>query len=182
MNNTYTHTKTVAEKIAESRILLLSGTIDTDLANYIIMNLLMLDAESHDDIYLYINSPGGSVADGLAIIDTMNHIKSNVVTIAIGTAASMAAVILSAGAKGKRKSLPNASILLHQVMGGVQGQATEIEITYRHINDLKQKLNRILANNTKQKIGKIEEDTDRDFWLDAEGALDYGIVDSIITN
>lgn len=175
-----TKDKTLTDKMLESRIIFLSGPITSDLANAVIMNLLSLDAESHDDIYLYINSPGGSVPDGLAIIDTMNYIKSDVVTIAIGTAASMASVILSAGTRGKRKALPNASILLHQVMGGVQGQATEIEITYRHINDIKKKLNKILSDNTKQNITKIEQDTDRDFWLDAYDAKNYGLVDTII--
>lgn len=173
--------KSLSEKMLDSRIIFLSGPITSDLANSVIMSMLSLDAESHDDIYLYINSPGGSVPDGLAIIDTMNYIKSDVVTVAIGTAASMASVILSAGTKGKRKSLPNAYILLHQIMGGVQGQATEIEITYRHINSIKQKLNRILADNTRQKISKIEEDTDRDFWLDATEAKSYGLVDCIIS-
>ena len=175
-----TKDRTLTDKMLESRIIFLSGPITSDLANVVIMNLLSLDAESHDDIYLYINSPGGSVPDGLAIIDTMNYIKSDVVTIAIGTAASMASVILSAGTRGKRKALPNASILLHQVMGGVQGQATEIEITYRHINDIKKKLNKILSDNTKQNITKIEQDTDRDFWLDAKEAKNYGLIDAII--
>lgn len=170
----------IVEKILKSRIIMLSGVIDSNLANSTIMQLLALDGESHDDIYLYINSPGGSVADGLAIIDTMNLIKSDVVTVAVGTAASMAACILAAGKPGKRKALPNSSILLHQVMGGVQGQASEIEIAYKHISKLKAKLIDMLARYTSKSKRQIEEDCDRDFWLDAKEAKDYGLIDSIL--
>lgn len=171
--------ETIGEKILNSRIVMLNGVIDTNLANAVILQLLALDAESHDDIYLYINSPGGSVPDGLAIVDTMNYIQSDVVTIAIGTAASMAAVILSAGKKGKRGALPHASILLHQVIGGAQGQASDIEITYKHIKNVKNKLIDIIAKNTDQNKKQIEKDCDRDFWLDANEAKDYGLLDLI---
>lgn len=174
MNN-----NTLETRMEESRIIFLTGQIDSNNANYIIMKLLMMDSVSHDDIYLYINSPGGSVTDGLAIIDTMNHIKSDVITIAIGTAASMAAVILSAGTKGKRFALENANILLHQIMGGVQGQATDIEIAYNHIAKLKDKLLDILAKNTGKKKDRIKDDSDRDYWLDAQEAISYGLIDAL---
>lgn len=166
-------------KMLESRIVFLSGEIDSNLANYVVMQLLMLDSINHDDIYLYINSPGGSVSDGLAIIDTMNHIKSDVQTIAIGTAASMAAVILSNGTKGKRFALENTNILIHQIMGGVQGQATDIEIAYRHIANLKDKLLDILSHNTGTKKEKIKEDSDRDYWLNSREAIKYGLIDAL---
>lgn len=174
MNN-----NTLETRMEESRIIFLTGQIDSNNANYIIMKLLMMDSVSHDDIYLYINSPGGSVTDGLAIIDTMNHIKSDVITIAIGTAASMAAVILSAGTKGKRFALENANILIHQIMGGVQGQATDIEIAYNHIAKLKDKLLDILAKNTGKKKDRIKDDSDRDYWLDAKEAISYGLIDAL---
>lgn len=166
-------------KMLESRIVFLTGEINSDNANYVVMQLLMLDSINHDDIHLYINSPGGSVSDGLAIIDTMNHIKSDVVTIAIGTAASMAAVILSAGAKGKRLALENTNILIHQIMGGVQGQAADIEIAYKHIADLKDRLIDILAKNTGNRKDKIREDSDRDYWLNTREAIKYGIIDAM---
>lgn len=174
MNN-----NTLESRMDESRIIFLTGQIDSNNANYIIMKLLMMDSVSHDDIYLYINSPGGSVTDGLAIIDTMNHIKSDVITIGIGTAASMAAVILSSGTKGKRFALENTNILLHQIMGGAQGQATDIEIAYNHIAKLKDKLLEILAKNTGKKKDKIKDDSDRDYWLDANEAISYGLIDSL---
>lgn len=166
-------------KMLESRIVFLTGEINSDNANYVVMQLLMLDSINHDDIHLYINSPGGSVSDGLAIIDTMNHIKSDVVTIAIGTAASMAAVILSAGAKGKRLALENTNILIHQIMGGVQGQAADIEIAYKHIADLKDRLLDILVKNTGNKKEKIKEDSDRDYWLNTKEAIKYGLIDAM---
>lgn len=167
-------------KMLESRIVFLSGEINQELANGVVLQLLMLDSMNHDDIYLYINSPGGSVADGLAIIDTMNLIKSDVQTIAIGTAASMAAVILASGSKGKRFALPNASILLHQIMGGVQGQASDIEKTYNHLNNMKLKLLNILSKTTGNKVKKVESDIDRDFWLDASESIEYGVIDTIL--
>ena len=163
----------------ESRIVFINGEINSSTANSTVMYLLMLDSINHDDIYLYINSPGGSVSDGLAIIDTMNHIKSDVVTIAIGTAASMAAVILSNGKKGKRFALENANILIHQIMGGVQGQATDIEIAYKHIAKLKDKLLDILSKNTGKDKEKIKVDSDRDYWLDAKEAISYGLIDAV---
>ena len=166
-------------KMLESRIVFINGEINSSTANSTVMYLLMLDSINHDDIYLYINSPGGSVSDGLAIIDTMNHIKSDVVTIAIGTAASMAAVILSNGSKGKRFALENANILIHQIMGGVQGQATDIEIAYKHIAKLKDKLLDILSKNTGKDKEKIKVDSDRDYWLDAKEAISYGLIDSL---
>ena len=166
-------------KMLESRIVFINGEINSSTANSTVMYLLMLDSINHDDIYLYINSPGGSVSDGLAIIDTMNHIKSDVVTIAIGTAASMAAVILSNGSKGKRFALENANILIHQIMGGVQGQATDIEIAYKHIAKLKDKLLDILSKNTGKDKEKIKVDSDRDYWLDAKEAISYGLIDAV---
>lgn len=166
-------------KMLESRIIFLSGEIDSTLANSVVMQLLMLDSINHDDIYLYINSPGGSVSDGLAIVDTINHIKSDVQTIAIGTAASMAAVILSSGTKGKRFALENSNILIHQIMGGVQGQAADIEIAYKHIAQMKNKILDILSHNTGKNKEKIREDSDRDYWLDAKEAISYGLIDAL---
>lgn len=170
----------INERILNSRIIFINGEINKDLANNVIMELLLLDSISNEDISLYINSPGGSVQDGLAIIDTMNLIKSDVRTIAVGTAASMAAVILACGSKGKRSALPNASILLHQIMGGMQGQASDIEITYKHLINIKNKLLKILSNVTGNNIKKLEADIDRDFWLDANESIKYGVIDTIL--
>lgn len=171
----------IYSRLLRERIIFLSGPIMDPVANTIIAQLLFLESkDSKKDIQLYINSPGGSVTAGLAIYDTMQYIKPHVATICVGMAASMAATILAAGAKGKRYSLPNAEILLHQVMGGAEGQAVEIEISARHIVQIKEKLNRILAKHTGQKLEKIERDTDRDFYMSAEEAKNYGIIDEIV--
>lgn len=171
----------IYSRLLKERIIFLGGPIDDHAANSVIAQLLFLDNEdSKKDIKLYINSPGGMVTAGLAIYDTMQHVKAPVSTICVGVAASMGAVLLAAGAKGKRFVLPNSEILLHQVMGGAEGQATEIEITARHILKIKARLSEILAKHTGQKLAKIEKDTDRDFWLTAEEAKAYGVVDSIL--
>lgn len=167
-------------KLLTNRIVFLNGEINDDQANLIISELLYLDSLSHEDIYLYVNSPGGSVTSGLAIYDTMNYIKSDISTVAIGMCASMAAIILAAGKKGKRLSLPNSEIMIHQVLGGMEGQATEIKIQAERILELKKKLNTILASLTNQKVSKIDADTERDHYLDAKMARDYGLIDKII--
>ena len=170
----------IFSRLLKDRIILLSGEINDYLANIIVSELLYLDSISHDDISLYINSPGGSITSGMAIMDTMNFIKSDVKTICIGMAASMAAFLLSCGQKGKRMILPNAEVMIHQPLGGATGQATEIKIAAERILKLKEKLNKILAQNTKQSIEKIEHDTERDYYLSSDEAKDYGIVDTII--
>ena len=167
-------------KLLEDRIILLSGEITSNTANIIISELLYLDSISHDDISIYINSPGGEITSGMAIYDTMNYIKSKVSTICIGLAASMAAFILSSGEKEKRYILPNAEVMIHQPIGGVQGQATEIKIAAKRILKMKQKINEILAKNTNKNIKKIEEDTERDYFMDSSEALEYGIIDKIL--
>ncbi len=171
----------IYSRLLKERIVFLGGPIVDEVANSVIAQLLFLDHEDpKKDIKLYINSPGGSVTAGLAIYDTMQHVKSPVSTICVGVAASMGAVLLSAGAKGKRFALPNSEILLHQVMGGAEGQATEIEITARHILKIRERLNQILVKHTGQKLAKIEKDTDRDFWLTAQESKEYGIIDDIL--
>lgn len=171
----------IYSRLLKERIIFLGGPVSDGLANLIIAQLLFLEHEdSKKDIKLYINSPGGSVTAGLAIYDAMQHVKPDVSTVCIGMAASMAAVLLSAGKKGKRFALPNSEILLHQVMGGAEGQATEIEITARQILKMKDKLNQILTEHTGQTRAKIDKDTDRDFYLNAEEAKKYGVIDSII--
>lgn len=170
----------IFSRLLKNRIILLSGEIDDNLANSIVAQILYLDSLNHDDISLYINSPGGSVTAGMAIFDTMNFVKSDVSTICLGMAASMAAFLLSSGKKGKRYILPNAEVMIHQPLGGAQGQATEIKIAAEHILKLRDKLNNILAKNTNQKIEKIEMDTERDNFMDSDEALKYGIVDRII--
>ena len=171
----------IYSRLLKERIIFLGGPITDDEANSVVAQLLFLDHEdSKKDIQLYINSPGGSVTAGLAIYDTMQHIKPDVSTICVGMAASMGAVLLSAGAKGKRFALPNAEVMLHQVMGGTEGQATDIEIATRHILKLKDRLNQILVKHTGQPVARIEKDTDRDFFLSAEDAKGYGIIDNII--
>ena len=167
-------------RLLEDRIVFITGEINDEKANLIISELLYLDSISTDDIYLYINSPGGSVTSGLAIFDTINYIKSDVKTIAIGMAASMAAFILASGAKGKRCALKNSEIMIHQPLGGVSGQATEIKIAAERIIKLKKKLNTILASLTSQPINKINDDTERDNFMSADEALKYGIIDKII--
>ncbi|MBS7304187.1 MAG: ATP-dependent Clp endopeptidase proteolytic subunit ClpP [Clostridiales bacterium] len=167
-------------RLLEDRIIFLSGEIDDNLANLIIAQLIYLEGKnSTKDISLYINSPGGSVSAGMAIYDTMKYIKCDVATICVGLAASMGAFILSSGTKGKRYSLPNSEIMIHQPLGGAKGQASDIEITTKQILKTKEKLNRILAANTNQPIEKIRLDTDRDFYLDAEEAKEYGLIDEI---
>lgn len=170
----------IYSRLLKDRIILLSGEIDDNLSNSIIAQLLYLDSVSHDDIHIYINSPGGSITSGFAIYDTMNFIKSDVSTIVIGMAASMAAFLLSSGAKGKRYALENAEVMIHQPLGGAKGQATEIKIAAERILKSKEKLNKLLAKNTKQTLKTIEQDTERDFFLDAHEALNYGLVDSVL--
>mgnify|MGYP002620336763 CR=1 FL=1 len=172
----------IFSRLLKDRIIFLSGEIDDILSNTIVSELLYLDSINHDDIYLYINSPGGSITSGMAIMDTMNFIKSDVRTICLGMAASMAAFLLSCGTKGKRFALPNAEVMIHQPLGGVNGQATEIKIAAERILKLKKKLNEILSINTNQKLEKIEIDTERDYFMSSKEAKDYGIIDNIIKN
>lgn len=171
----------IYSRLLKENIIFLGGPIVDPVANTVIAQLLFLESQDPEkDIQLYINSPGGSVTAGLAIYDTMQHVKNDVATICVGIAASMGAVLLAGGAKKKRSALPNSEVLLHQVMGGAQGQASEIEISARHIVNTKQRLNKILAEHTGQKLETVETDTDRDFWLTAEEAKKYGVVDNII--
>ena len=171
----------IYSRLLKDRIIMLSGQVTDDLANTIIAQLLFLDAQdSEKDIYLYINSPGGSVTAGLAIFDTMNFVKADVQTIVMGMAASMGSFLLAAGAKGKRFALPNAEVMIHQPLGGAQGQATEIEIAARHILKTRERLNKILADQTGQPIEVIEKDTDRDNFMSAEEAKAYGLVDEVM--
>ena len=162
---------------------MLSGPIDDNTANSVIAQLLFLDAQdSEKDIYIYINSPGGSVSAGLAIYDTMNFIKADVQTIAMGMAASMGSFLLTAGEKGKRFALPNAEIMIHQPLGGAQGQATEIEIAARHILQTRERLNKILAERTGQPMEGIERDTDRDNYMTAQQAKEFGLIEEVMVN
>lgn len=171
----------IYSRLLKDRIIFLGEPISDHVANIVIAQFLFLDAESKDkDIKFYINTPGGSVTSGLAIYDTMQYISCNVSTICIGMAASMGAVLLSAGAKGKRFTLPNSEIMLHQVMGGAEGQASDIKIRAEHILKIKDRLNAIIAKHTNQKITKIEKDTDRDRFMTAEEAKKYGLIDKII--
>lgn len=167
-------------RLLKDRIVFLNGEINEVTSNIIISELLYLDSLSHEDIYMYIHSPGGSVTDGLAIYDTMNYIKSDIKTICIGMAASMASIILSSGTQGKRCALTNAEVMIHQPLGGMEGQASDMKIACERILKIKNKLNEILAHNTKQEIKKIERDTDRDYYLDSDEALEYGLIDEII--
>lgn len=167
-------------RILEDRIIMLSGEIDDSVSNIIVAQLLYLDSLNHDDISLYINSNGGSITAGMAIYDTMNFIKSEVSTICIGIAASMAAFLLSSGRKGKRYSLKNSEIMIHQPLGGVQGQATEIKIAAERIIRIKNKINKIMAENTGKAIKQIEKDTERDNFMTSDEALSYGIIDKIL--
>lgn len=171
----------IFSRLLKDRIILLSGEINDASANSVIAQLLYLDSLGNEDINIYINSPGGSVSAGMAIYDTMNFVKSDVSTICLGLAASMGAFLLSSGKKGKRYALPNSEIMIHQPLGGVEGQATEIKIVAEHILKTKKKLNQILSKNTNQKIKKIELDTERDHFLEASEALEYGLIDKIIT-
>jgi len=171
----------IYSRLLKERIIFLGDVIDENVANIIIAQLLFLDSEDKQkDIKLYINSPGGSVTDGLAIYDTMQYIKPDVSTICVGMAASMGALLLSAGAKGKRMALPNAQIMIHQVMGGAEGQATDIKIKAEQILKIKDRLNVIMAKHTGQNIKKVEQDTDRDNYMTPEEALKYGIIDKVI--
>ncbi len=171
----------IYSRLLKDRIIFLAGPVSDALANSIIAQMLFLASKDSDkDIKLYINTPGGSVTAGMAIYDTMQYVKPNISTVCIGMAASMGATLLAAGEKGKRFALPNSQVLLHQVAGGVTGEAVEIEITAKQIVKIKEKLNKILAKHTGQPLAKIEKDTDRDFYLSAEEAKEYGIVDQVI--
>ncbi|MQS75815.1 ATP-dependent Clp endopeptidase proteolytic subunit ClpP [Companilactobacillus halodurans] len=173
----------IYSRLLKDRIIMLSGEVNSQMANTVIAELLFLDAQDSDkDISMYINSPGGSVTDGLAIMDTMNFVKSDVQTIATGMAASMASVLLSAGTKGKRFALPNSTVLIHQPLGGAQGQQTEIEIAAQEILKTRKRLNHILADNSGQTFEKLQKDTDRDNYMTAQEAKDYGLIDDIMTN
>ena len=167
-------------RLLEDRIVFCSGEINDTTANVIISELLYLDSLNNNDIFLYINSPGGSVTSGLAIYDTINYIKSDVKTIAVGLAASMGAFLLSSGTKGKRCALKNAEIMIHQPLGGAEGQASDIKIVAEQILKIKNKLNKILACNTNQSINKIKKDTERDYYLDSYEAKKYGLIDVIL--
>lgn len=170
----------IYSRLLKDRIIIINGEIDNNLANSVVAQLLYLDSLNNEDISIYINSPGGSVTDGMAIYDTMNYITSDVSTIGIGICASMAAFLLSSGKKGKRYLLPNSEVMIHQPLGGAQGQATEIKIAAEHILKTKDKLNKILSKNTEKDLDIIEKDTDRDNFMDASTALEYGIVDEIL--
>jgi ATP-dependent Clp protease protease subunit len=171
----------IYSRLLKDRIIFLGEPIDDHVANIIIAQLLFLDAENKDqDIKFYINSPGGSVSAGLAIYDTMRYIKSDVSTICVGLAASMASLLLAAGAPGKRFALPNSEIMIHQVMGGAEGQASDIKIRAEHILKTKDKMNKILAAHTGQKVATVEHDSDRDNFMSAEDAKNYGLIDKII--
>ena len=172
----------IYSRLLKDRIIILNGEIDDNTSNIIVAELLYLDSINNEDISLYINSPGGSVTAGMAIYDTMNYIKSDVSTICVGIAASMASILLSSGTKGKRYALPNSEVMIHQPLGGVQGQATEIKIAAERILKLKDKVNKLLSINTNQDIKKIEFDTERDNFMNSEEALKYGLIDKILKN
>ena len=172
----------IYSRLLKERIVFLGGPIDSDVANLVVAQLLFLASEDpKKDISFYINSPGGHVTAGLAILDTMNHIQPQVSTVCIGLAASMGAILLSAGEKGKRYALPNAEIMIHQPSGGAEGMASDIEITAKQILKLRERLNKILAKNTGQKVEKITADVDRDFFMTADEAQKYGIVDKVLS-
>lgn len=172
----------IYSRLLKDRIIFVGGPINDHVANLIIAQLLFLESEDPDkDIHLYINSPGGVVYSGLAIYDTMQYIKADVSTICVGMAASMGALLLSAGTKGKRFALPNSRIMIHQPLGGAQGQASQIEIQAKEILLLKTKLNEILKNHTGQPLERIEQDTDRDYYMSAKSAVEYGLIDGVLT-
>lgn len=171
----------IYSRLLRDRIIILSGEIDDSMANSIVAQLLYLDGINHDDISIYINSPGGSITAGMAIYDTMNFIGSRVSTICVGMAASMAAFLLSSGEVGMRYCLENAEVMIHQPLGGAQGQATEIKIAAERILKLKKKLNKILSLNTGKSLRKIEKNTERDYFLDSKEALQYGIIDEVLS-
>lgn len=171
----------IYSRLLKERIIFLGGTITEEVANLVIAQLIFLEhTDPKQDIRLYVNSPGGMVTAGMAIYDTMQYVKPDVSTICVGVAASMAATLLAGGKKGKRLILPNAEVMIHQVMGGVKGQATDIEINARHIINIKEQLNKILAFHTGQPLKKVEKDSDRDYYMSAEEAKEYGIIDTII--
>lgn len=171
----------IYSRLLKDRIIMIGSGIDDNVANSVVSQLLFLQAQdSEKDIYLYINSPGGSVTAGMAIYDTIQHIKPDVQTICVGMAASMGSFLLAAGAKGKRFALPNAEVMIHQPLGGAQGQATEIEIAAKHILRTREKLNKILAERTGQPLEKIEKDTDRDNFMTAAEAQEYGLIDNVM--
>ncbi len=171
----------IYSRLLKDRIIFLGGPINDAVANLVIAQMLFLEHEDpKKDIKLYVNSPGGSVTAGMAIYDTMQYIKPDVSTICVGMAASMGAVILASGAKGKRFALPNSQILIHQVMGGAEGQASEIEITAKQIIKMKEKLNQVLAKHTGQNVAKIEKDTDRDYYMTSAEAKEYGLIDEMV--
>ena len=171
----------IYSRLLKENIIFLAGPIDDDVANIVIAQMLFLQSEDpKKDIRLYVNSPGGHVSAGLAIIDTMNHIKNDVSTVCVGMAASMGAVILASGQKGKRYSLPNSEIMIHQPLGGAQGQATDIQITAKQILKLKEKLNRMMAERTGKTFAEIEKDADRDYYMSADEAKKYGIIDKVL--
>jgi len=171
----------IYSRLLKDRIIFLGDLITAPVANAVIAQLLFLASQDEKrPIKLYLNTPGGTVTDGLAILDTIHHVKAPVSTICVGLAASMGALLLSGGAKGQRYALPNAEIMIHQVIGGAQGQASDIKIKAEHIIQIKERLNKILAKNTGQPLAKIEKDSDRDFHMTAEDALEYGIIDKII--
>ena len=175
------HAYDIFSRLLEERIIFLAGPIGDALSNLVIAQILYLASKSNQDIKLYVNTPGGSVTAGLAIYDTMQYVNCDISTIAVGIAGSMGATLLAAGAKGKRFALPNSEILLHQVAGGVKGQATEIEIGAKRILEIKKRLNEILAQHTGKPLKQIEKDTDRDFYLSAAEAKEYGVIDEVIS-
>lgn len=179
-NNNYERSYDIYSRLLKDRIIILSGEITDESANIVVSELLYLDSINNNDISLYINSPGGSVTAGMAILDTMNFIKSDVSTICVGMCASMAAFLLSSGKKGKRLALKNSEVMIHQPLGGCQGQATEIKIAAERIIKLKKKINKILSDNTGKSLKKIENDTERDYFMDSNEALEYGIIDTVI--
>ena len=170
----------IFSRLLKDRIIFLSGEIDDNLSNSIVAQLLYLDSISNEDIFLYINSPGGNITSGMAIYDTINYIKSDVSTICVGLAASMGAFILLSGTKGKRFALLNSEIMIHQPLGGANGQATEIKIVADRIIKLRNKINTIISKKTNKSLKKIETDTERDYYMDSKEALNYGIIDKII--
>lgn len=179
-NNSGERAYDIYSRLLKDRIIILTGEIDDAVASSVVGQLLYLDSLNHNDISLYINSPGGSITSGMAIYDTMNFVKSKVSTICLGMAASMGAFLLSSGEKGKRFCLPNSEVMIHQPLGGAQGQATEIKIAAEHILKIKQKMNQILSQNTNQPLEVIELDTERDHYLSANEALEYGLIDQIL--
>ncbi len=172
----------IYSRLLKDRIIILNGEINDSLSNSVVAQLLYLDSLNNEDISLYINSPGGSISAGMAIYDTMNFIKSDVSTICIGMCASMGAFLLSSGTKGKRYALPNSEVMIHQPLGGAEGQATEIKIAAEHIIKIRKRLNKILAKNTGKNLLKIERDTERDNYMDADSALEYGLIDKVLEN